>query len=93
MIVHLAVHTPKPEHIDDLIASMRRFAAGGAGQAGLRGAHTMRDVRSGKLVGLAIWESREAFDAGVEAMRAAVADDPFLDWEVGVPDVYLLEDV
>jgi heme-degrading monooxygenase HmoA len=93
MIVHLAIHTPKPDHIDDLIASMHRFAAAGTGQAGLIEAHTMRDARSGKLVGLAIWESREAFDRGVEAMRAAVEDDPFPDWEEGVPDVYLLEDV
>jgi heme-degrading monooxygenase HmoA len=93
MIVHLAIHTPKPDHIDDLVASMQRFASGGAGQAGLQEAHTMRDVRSGKLVGLAIWQSRAAFDAGVEGMRAAVADDPFLDWEEGAPDVYLLEDV
>jgi heme-degrading monooxygenase HmoA len=93
MIVHLAIHTPRPERVDDLIASMHRFAAGGAGQPGLQEVHTMRDVRSGKLVGLAIWESRDAFDAGVEAMRAAVEDDPFLDWEEGLPDVYLLEDV
>jgi heme-degrading monooxygenase HmoA len=93
MIVHLAIHTPKPEHVEDLIASMHRFAAGGAGQPGLQEVHTMLDVRSGKLVGLAIWESREAFEAGVEAMRAAVEDEPILDWEDGAPAVYLLEDV
>jgi heme-degrading monooxygenase HmoA len=93
MIVHLAVHTPKPEHVDDLIASMHRFAAGGAGQPGLQQVRTMRDVRSGKLVGLAIWESRSAFEQGVESMRAAVENDPFLEWDDGAPDVYLLEDV
>ena len=36
MIVHLAIHAPKPEHVDDLMASMHRFAAGGAGQPGLQ---------------------------------------------------------
>jgi hypothetical protein len=55
--------------------------------------HTMRDVESGKLLGLAIWESREAFERGVLAMRAAVEDDPFLDWEEGPPEVYVFEDV
>jgi heme-degrading monooxygenase HmoA len=93
MIVHLAVHTPKLEGVQPLIGSMQRFAAAGRSQPGLREVHTMRDARSGKLFGLAIWESREAFEAGIEAMRAAVEDDPFMDWEDGVPDVYLLEDV
>lgn len=93
MIVHLAIHDPKPEHVDDLIDSMYRFAAAGRSQPGLREVHTMRDARSGKLFGLAIWESRESFEDGVPAMRAAVRNDPFLDREEGVPDVYLLEDV
>ena len=93
MLVHLAIHTPKPEAIDALIASMQRFAAAGRTQAGLREVHTMRDPESGRLLGLAIWESREAFEKGVEAMRAAVEDDPFPEWEDGTPEVYLFEDV
>jgi heme-degrading monooxygenase HmoA len=59
MLAHLAIHTPKPERIDDLIASMQRFAAAGRSQAGLQEVHTMRDAESGKLLGLAIWESRD----------------------------------
>jgi hypothetical protein len=53
----------------------------------------MRDAESGKLLGLAIWESREAFDQGVQAMRTAVENDPFLEWEDTIPEVYLFEDV
>ena len=93
MLVHLAIHTPKPERIDDLIASMQRFAAAGRSQTGLQEVHTMRDAESGKLLGLAIWESRQAFDEGVQAMRAAVENDPFLEWEDVTPEVYLFEDV
>lgn len=93
MLVHIAIHTPKPEHIDDLIASMHRFAAAGRSQAGLQEVHTMRDAKSGKLLGLAIWESREAFDRGVEAMRTAVENDPFQAWEDTNPEVYLFEEV
>jgi heme-degrading monooxygenase HmoA len=93
MIVHLAIHTPKPEGVDDLIASMQRFAAAARSQPGLQEVHTMRDSESGKLLGLAVWESREAFDVGVQRMRAAVEDDPFLDWEDTVPEVYVCEDV
>jgi hypothetical protein len=42
---------------------------------------------------LAIWESREAFDQGVRAMRTAVESDPFLEWEDTIPEVYIFEDV
>lgn len=93
MIVHLAIHTPTPGGVEPLIASMQRFAAAGRTQPGLREVHTMRDEGTGALLGLAIWESREAFETGVVAMRAAVEDDPFLDWENGPPEVYLFEDV
>ena len=92
MLASLAIHTPKPEHVDDVIASMQRFAAAGRSQAGLQEVHTMRDA-SGRLLGLAIWESREAFDQGVEAMRTAVENDPFQEWEDTKPEVYLFEDV
>jgi heme-degrading monooxygenase HmoA len=93
MIVHLAIHTPKPEGVEPLIGSMHLFAAAGRKQPGLQEVHTMRDAESGKLLGLAIWESKEAFERGVLAMRAAVEDDPFLDWEEGSPEVYVFEDV
>jgi len=33
------------------------------------------------LMGLAIWESEEAFQASVHLAREAVADDPFDEWE------------
>jgi heme-degrading monooxygenase HmoA len=93
MIVHIAIHTPTPEGVEPLIASMQRFAAAGRTQPGLQGVHTMRDQGSGKLLGIAIWESREAFENGVAAMRAAVEDDPFLDWEDAMPEVYVFEDL
>jgi heme-degrading monooxygenase HmoA len=93
MIVHLAIHTPKPEGVEPLIGSMQLFAAAGRKQPGLREVHTMRDSESGKLLGLAIWESMEAFERGVVAMRAAVQDDPFPGWEEGPPEVHLFEDV
>ena len=93
MIVHLAIHTTKPEGVDPLIASMQLFAAAGRKQPGLQEVRTMRDARSGKLLGLAIWESMAAFEQGVLAMRAAVEDDPFTDWEEGAPEVYLFEEV
>jgi hypothetical protein len=53
----------------------------------------MRDAESGTVLGLALWETREAFDKGVQAMRAAVEDDLFAEWEDTPPEVYIFEDV
>ena len=37
----------------------------------------------GKLIGVALWESEDAFRAGVGAGRDAIAGDPFDEWETG----------
>jgi hypothetical protein len=42
-----------------------------------------QEIDGGRLVGLSIWESREAFLAAAPAIFAAVADDPFDEWEAG----------
>ena len=92
MIVHLSIHTPRPGKEQDLIDSMHRFGAAGAGQPGFIEAKTLRDARSGRLVGLARWEDEACWRAGVEAMRAAVEDDPFDEWEAAETESFLLEE-
>jgi heme-degrading monooxygenase HmoA len=94
MFVHLSIHRPFPGKEQDVVDSMHRFGRGdGEPLQGLREAFTLRDRESGTLVGLTIWESEEAFRAGVPRMRAAVAGDDFGSWEPGPPDVYLLDPV
>jgi len=93
MIVHLSIHTPKPGKDTDLIASMHRFGAAAAGQPGFIDAMTLRDTRSGRLVGMARWADEAAWRVGVEAMRAAVADDPFDEWEEDATEGFFLEEV
>ncbi|MCX6373276.1 MAG: antibiotic biosynthesis monooxygenase [Actinobacteria bacterium] len=93
MIIHLSIHTPKAGKEQDLIDSMYRFGAAGAGQPGFVEARILRDTRSGRLVGMAHWEDEASWRAGVEAMRAAVADDPFDEWEAGETEGFFLEEV
>ena len=93
MIVHLSLHTPKPGKEQDLIDSMHRFGAAGARQPGFIGAQTLRDARTGRLVGMARWEDEASWRAGVEAMRTAVADDPFDEWEAVEVEGFFLEEV
>jgi heme-degrading monooxygenase HmoA len=90
MFVHLAVHHPKPEHADDLLASMHRVDAAAQGAPGLIQIGAWRDQRGDRLVGLALWESAEAFEASAERIFAAVADDPFDQWLELPPDVFHL---
>jgi heme-degrading monooxygenase HmoA len=90
MFVHLAVHFPKPEHSADLLASMQRVDQAAHGAAGLIEIGAWRDKDTGRLVGLARWESAEAFAASAEAIFAVVADDPFDQWCERPPDVFHL---
>ena len=80
MFTHIAIHTPKPEHRDDVLASMQRAGAASDGAKGLLQMGPWREIDGDRLVGLAIWESREAFLAAAPGIFAAVADDPFDEW-------------
>ena len=44
-------------------------------------------------MGIARWEDEASWRAGVEAMRAAVADDPFDEWEAAEVESFFLEEV
>ena len=88
--IHLAVHHPRAEHAADLLASMRRVDAAAEGAPGLVQIDAWRDERTGRLIGLALWESPEAWAASVERIFAVVADDPFDEWCDQPPDVFHL---
>jgi heme-degrading monooxygenase HmoA len=90
MFVHLVVHHPKPEYFDDLLASMHRVDAAAQGAPGLIQIGAWRDQRSDGLIGLALWESQEAFQASAGRIFEAVEDDPFDEWEQQPPDVFQL---
>jgi hypothetical protein len=72
---------------------MHRFGAAMKGQSGLQHVHTLRDQKTGALIGLAIWDTKEAWQAARPAMAEAVKDDNFEDWEDAPPEVLHLEAV
>jgi heme-degrading monooxygenase HmoA len=90
MFVHLALHYPKPEHADDMLASMHRVDAAAQGAPGLIQIGAWRDAKSDRLIGLAMWESRDAWEAAVEGIFAAIENDPILDWSTQPPDSFHL---
>ena len=81
MFTHIAIHSPKPEHRDEVIASMQRAGAASDGAEGLLQMGPWQEIDGGRLVGLANWESREAFLAAAPDILAVVGADPFDEWE------------
>ena len=94
MIVHLSVHTPKPGKEQGLIAlhaPLRRRRPWTA-----RTRSTRRRSATGTPAASSGWHAgrtRRHGSAGVEAMRAAVADDPFDEWEAAEVQGFFLEEV
>jgi len=72
MFVHLSIHYPRSDHEAELVASMHRFGAAAAAAPGLLHAATLKEERSPRLVGLTVWDSRAAWEAGVERSRPGV---------------------
>ena len=72
---HLTIKYPKPEHADDVLTSMQRVAELAQGAAGLIRIGPWRDARSGRIVGLALWESKQAFEAAMPRIFESY-DDP-----------------
>ena len=86
----MSIHHPREGKEKFLIESMHRFGKAMEGKNGLIMAHTTKDEDTNRLVGLAIWESKEEWQAARPVMIEAVKDDPFEDWELKEPDVFHL---
>ena len=92
MYVVLSIHQPKPEYEAALIDSMHRFGNAVRGKPGCIRIHTLKDERSNRLVGLAMFESKAAWEALAPLARAAVKDDPFDVWEEVEMDGFALNE-
>ena len=89
----MSIHFHKPEKEKLLIESMHRFGKAMEGKKGLIMAHTTKDEDKNRLIGLAIWDSKEDWLAARPAMIEAVKDDPFEEWELKPPEVYHLTEM
>jgi hypothetical protein len=89
----MSVHHPKPEYEAALIDSMHRYQGAIVGMEGLLSIHTLKDERSPRLVGLAIFNSKADFERLAPIARTAVEDDPFEIWEEVDMDGFALKEV
>jgi heme-degrading monooxygenase HmoA len=88
MFVSISVHRLKPGKEQLMIDSMRRYGAAAKEAGGLERVHELKDEKTGDLVGLAIWDSKEAYEAAEPALMRAVEGDDFADWHEGPWAVY-----
>ena len=82
MYVQVNIHRPRPGKTEDVVASMQRYGVAVRTQPGLIAAYTI-ESSDGSLLGVAVWTSKAACDAGRVAGRNAVMGDPFDEWEAG----------
>jgi heme-degrading monooxygenase HmoA len=92
MFLHMSIHRPHPQYVAALAASMNRFGAAMSTQPGFLQAHAFR-TPDDRLIGVAMWESRGAFERGVAAAHAAIADEPLDLWEAGDVQIFTAESV
>jgi heme-degrading monooxygenase HmoA len=81
LYVNISIHRPHPDKERFLIDSMHRYGEAAKKQHGLVSVHTLKDEKTGELVGLAIWDSKESFLAARPALMKATENDDFDAWE------------
>ncbi len=86
----LAIHYPKPEHLDDLVGAMAALGRTLERTPGVLAVSTWRDAE--RVVAMSTWTSPEALAAARPAMAAAIADVPFDEWEARPRERYLLDE-
>jgi len=59
--VFMAYHSPKPEHRQDLLKGIEEMRNSTAKHPGFIDAGPWEEVGTERIVGISIWESREAF--------------------------------
>ena len=77
----LAMHYPKPEHVDDLLGAMKRLGEALQAVPGLLEASAWKDQASGRIVAISTWESQQAFLKARPVIGEAIKDVPFDEWE------------
>jgi len=71
MFITMAVHHPKPEHVEDFLGFMKKIEEAMDGTPGLVSIESFRDVDvPARLVAIGRWESPEAAADGVPRLMS-----------------------
>jgi hypothetical protein len=81
VFVLISVHKPRPDKEKFLIDSMHRYGEACRKHKGLVFVETLKDARTGELVGLAVWDSEVSYMAAKPDLAKATEGDDFDAWE------------
>lgn len=91
MYISLSIHHPKPDKEALLIEAMHQLGKAVQNQPGLYYINAHKDAQRCVLVGLSIWETKEAMLAAGPIVMGATKDVPFDDWETQPREIYQLD--
>ena len=89
LYVVIAIHHPKPEHLETFLAFMRRVETVAGGSPGMLRFGSWREEGGKRLIGLSMWESKEAFEASLPQIMS-LHEERSPDWSEHPDDVLLL---
>jgi heme-degrading monooxygenase HmoA len=93
MFIHMSIHVPNRGFEQEVLDSMNRVRLAALGTPGLMHIGPWREDGGGRIVGIAMWESRAHWEAALPTLFAiADADDPDDRWHASPPERILLED-
>ena len=92
MHVQMTIYSPREGKEALLVDSMRRFQNAIAEKPGLRSASTFKDRKTGRLVGIAIWDDKESMNAARPTMTESTKYDRFDEW-VESEETFQLDEV
>jgi len=93
MFIHMSIHHPNPGHEGQVLDSMNRVRLAALGTPGLMQIGPWREDGGGRIIGIAMWESRAHWEAAMPDLFAVAAeDDPEGAWHASPPERILLDD-
>jgi len=90
VVLSYSIHYPKPEKETLLIDAMRQAGKVIKSLPGNLFDNAFQDATAGTIMAISIWESQEAFQAAMPAMREALKDILFDEWEARPRELHLL---
>jgi len=93
MFVHMGTHYPKADQQQAIEAAMKHFAQVASEQPGSLQVITVAEQDGPRRTTITVWEARADFDAALPALREAIADVPWDDWQTQKTDVQLSETI
>ena len=89
----VAMHYPKPEHVDDLLGAMKRLGEALQTVPGFLEATAWKEPMGNRIVAISTWESQQAFLHAGSIISEAIKDVPFDEWEAEPRELFNLDEI